>query len=127
MRPTGLARIGRMPVCMLPGHCVSAAYAFFLIAVPVLNLMTGTPFDSRPHTVRASISAAVANDRPIGALTLVELGMSNGDSRATPLPWGSNSLSNLARASGFVQIEPGTKLRKDREVTVTLLGGFGLL
>jgi molybdopterin biosynthesis enzyme len=122
IRPAGLARLGRMPVCFLPGHCVSATLSFFLTAVPVLNMMGGSAFDSRPHTVRASLNTSLANDRPVGALLLVELKTSRGSFRAIPLPFGSNSLSNLARANGFLQIGPRTKLTKNSEVTVTLLG-----
>jgi molybdopterin molybdotransferase len=122
LRPTGVASVGGKPVCILPGHSVSAALAFFLSCVPILNIMMGAPMTGWPHTIKATSTKHVPNDRPFTALFLVQLAESNGGFSATPLSWGSNSLSNLSEANGFLTIPPRSAIKKGQGIVVTLLG-----
>jgi len=122
VRPTGVARVGRIPVCILPGHAVSATFSFFLVCVPILNLMTGIRSDARPHTIMSMSAQPITNSRPFTSVYLVRLTSSKKGFLATTMPWGSNSLASLSAAEGFVMLPPGASIRKGGEIGVTLLG-----
>lgn len=122
VKPTGVFMVGRKPVVLLPGHAVSAALSFFAIVRPMVNLLSGLEFESKTPMVKARLSQEVANPRPLGNLFLVTLAVDEIGYLATPLRWGSNLVSSLAKANGFVFAEPRSILRKGEEATVSLLG-----
>jgi molybdenum cofactor synthesis domain-containing protein len=127
VKPTGVFMIGKKPVILLPGHAVSAALSFFLVVRPITNILSGLKFTSRVPAVRARISEELTNPRPLGVLLLVRVTARDEEFTAIPLPWGSNLVSSLARANGYVQVEPHTSLEKGERVTVSLLGANELL
>lgn len=127
VKPTGVFMVGKKPVILLPGHGVSAALSFFLVVRPIVGILSGLKFNSRIPAVRARISERLSNPRPLGMLVLVRLTAIGEQYRAEPLPWGSNLISSLARANGYVQVGPDTSLEKSQEVNVSLLGANELL
>ena len=73
------------------------------------------------------MSRELSNPRPLGMLFLVGLVSGRGGYQADPLPWGSNLVSSLARANGYVHLSPHASLKKGEEVDVSLLGANELL
>lgn len=71
--------------------------------------------------VSGLLAKPVENSRNIEALYLVELRAENGDLLVSPLGWGSNLMSNLLRAGGFMRLEPNQTLKAGSRVTVDLL------
>jgi molybdopterin molybdotransferase len=124
IKPTGMAIVRRKPIILLPGHAVSAALSFFLVALPALNIISGLGFDTRIPGIKARAAKRFSNTHTIDALYLVRLRRSDGEYEATPLGWGSNSLSNLARANGFLRLAPAQVVEKGEAISVTLLGGL---
>ncbi len=127
LRPAGLAAFDGKPVVMLPAHVVSTVLSFFVVALPVLNVMSGLPADSRRAVVRAEATGESANPRAIDALYLARLGRSEGGLSASVLGWGSNLLSNLSRANGFVRLAPHENVAQGQILDVQLLGGQELV
>jgi len=124
IKPTGMAIVRGKPIILLPGHAVSAALSFFLVALPALNIISGLGFDARMPVIKAHAAKRFSNTHTIDALYLVRLRRSDGEYEATPLGWGSNSLSNLARANGFLRLAPAQVVEKGEAISVTLLGGL---
>ena len=127
VKPTGVFMVGKKPIVLLPGHGVSAALSFFLVVRPIVNILSGLEFDSRAPAVSARLSDRLPNPRPLGMIVLVRLTTGGEQYRAEPLPWGSNLISSLARANGYIQIGPHTSLERGQEVNVFLLGANELL
>lgn len=128
VRPSGLARVGGRPVCILPAKAVSTALSFFLVAVPVLNLMNGMRADSRPQALTVRVADSLTNKHASGALFLVKLAQDRGGVTAKPLAWGSNLSASLAEASGFIRLAAGQRVRRGGPVKVSLfpLGLHGM-
>jgi molybdopterin molybdotransferase len=129
IRPAGLVMIGRRdsskkkPVVILPAHAVSSALAFFLIALPIVNLVSGLEPDSRRLLIRASAQEAFENSRAIDSLLLASVRKDpDGNCYATPLPWGSNLIYALSQANGFVHLRGHERIEKSGLARVELLG-----
>lgn len=122
IRPTGLVMVGKKPIVILPANAISAALAFFLVVLPILNLFSGLPFEHRCPKVRASNVSAFRNDRPISALFLVTIEEKDGMYNSKSLGWGSNLILNLSRANAFVELAPNQKVAEGDEVVARLLG-----
>ncbi|HZW57427.1 MAG TPA: molybdopterin molybdotransferase MoeA [Nitrososphaerales archaeon] len=148
IRPAGLGVVGKSrAVAILPGHAVSAALAFFVVVLPVLNMLSGLEMDSRRVLLNATAENEFYNDRAIEALSLVHISRSDREKgkeqeehgnksqagtegieySATSLEWGSNLLSNLSKAHGFVWLAPHERISKSQRVKVQLLGSSELL
>ena len=127
LRPVGLASVGGKPVVLLPGHAVSAALSFFVIALPVLNQVSGLKPDSRTAMVEATAADEFSNGRPMDAYLLATLKKRGGAYTARPLGWGSNLQSNLALANGFVHLGRGESVPAGRTIDVELFGSSQLL
>ena len=115
-------------IAIIPGHAVSAALTFFVIVLPVLNLLSGLEMESRQVVIGAVTETEFQNDRGIDALCLVQV-KSRGPEReyfATQLEWGSNLLSNLSKAHGFVWLAPHERIARSERVRVQLLGSSEL-
>lgn len=126
-RPTGLAVVREKPVCILPAKAVSTAMSFLLVAAPLLSLMNGMSVDSRPQVIPAVASSAVTNKHSVEALILVALRSEAAHIEASPLRWGSNLSSELAKASGLVRLSAGQRVEKGGTLRVSLLPGPILL
>lgn len=121
-KPTGMFVVRGKPVVALPGHSVAAALAFFLIVHPTINIMMGLGPQAGTVRVEARVSGEISNHHPVEALFLVRLGTDGGTYHAAPLRWGSNLISSLAAANGFLEVQPRTTLKVGEVVVVTLLG-----
>ncbi len=128
IRPAGMAIVDGKPVVIVPGHAVSAALTFFTVLLPVLNLLSGLPFDARHAFVNAEAREELFNDRALDALFLVRLESKGdeGEYRCAPLRWGSNLISNLSSADGFVWLGAGERIKKAGKVKVELMMRAGL-
>ena len=122
-RPTGMFMFRGKPMVLLPGHSVAASLAFFLVVHPIINILSGLEFNSRLTLITARLSQGLSNPRPITTLFLVSLTTQDGAYSASPMTWGSNLISSLARANAFLQVGPHSVVREGQSVTVTLLGG----
>ncbi len=127
VKPTGMYLVRGKPVVLLPGHSVAASLAFFLVVRPVVNILSGLELDSRTPLVGATLTENVTNPRPVGAVFLVKLTRQGGTYWATPLRWGSNLVSSLASANGFIQTQPHATSEAGSVVSVALLGGGEIL
>jgi molybdopterin molybdotransferase len=128
IRPAGLASVKNKPVVMLPGHAVSVALSFFMVALPTLNVLCDLPLDARRPVINARALWSVSNDRGIDALELVKIKKANDTLGycAEPLGWGSNLMSNLSKANGFVHLRAREKVAESDVVKVELLGSAEL-
>jgi len=126
IRPSGVVMVRKRPVVIIPGHAVSALLTFFVIALPILNLMSGLSTLSRRVLLTAEAKRDIVNDRAIDALFLVKLEIdekSGGTGSyyfAEPLRWGSNLLFNLSQADGFVRLLPRQTIARKQMILVQL-------
>jgi molybdopterin molybdotransferase len=131
LKPTGAACVegggGKSFIVLLPAQVVSAALSFHEVCVPLLSSLSGGGPEAFRSTVNGFLVRSVENPRSIEALYLVELRMENGDLLVSPLGWGSNLMSNLLRAKGFIRLRPKQALEAGSRVTAELLGSYGLL
>ncbi|MHB8567213.1 MAG: molybdopterin molybdotransferase MoeA [Nitrososphaerales archaeon] len=124
IRPAGLAMVEAKPVVIVPGHSVSAALTFFVLVLPVLNLITGLGFGSRRVVLDARAVEPFSNERSIEALILTSVKKKGSHYEASPLPWGSNLISSLTKSNGFVRLDPHQSI--SGMVTVQLFGSHEL-
>lgn len=122
LRPAGLASVKGRPVVLVPGKAVSAALAFFEVALPVLNVISGLEPDARRAVLLARATEEFANDRPMDAFLLATVENRGGVYSARPLGWGSNLQHNLAIANGFVRLGPRERVPAGGTLPVELLG-----
>jgi molybdopterin molybdotransferase len=125
LKPTGAVCVesggSKRFILLLPAHVVSAALSFHTICLPLLSTLSGGKPNALSSRVSGLLAKPVENSRNIEALYLVELRTENGDLLVSPLGWGSNLMSNLLRAGGFMRLEPNQTLKAGSRVTVDLL------
>lgn len=123
IKPAGVAVVKNKPVVIVPAHASSATFTFFMIVLPILNIISGLQFDDRRLRLSAVCDEQIENPRAFDALALVELKrMEDGSYHASHLGWYSNLMSAVARAHGFVVMEAKQKILKSEIVNVELLG-----
>lgn len=120
IKPSGLAFYRGKPICMLPANSVSTALAFFMLAVPILNIIQGLKYDARPIRLVAESASTFTNDKPLDRLFLVQLRAKADKLFAFPLRWGSNLSFELSRATGYVRIEPNKNIFPGDKLHVTV-------
>lgn len=122
IRPSGVVIVREKPVIIVPGHAVSAVFTFFTIGLPILNILSGLSSQSRKTFVSVETTNEITNQRAIDALSLVKLEPTNtfGKYKGMFLDWGSNLLSNLSKADGFVWLSPHQTIPRNRIVPVEL-------
>lgn len=105
--PTGLGRLGRRLVFLLPGHPVSALCAYDFFAGRAIRALGGRPIEWPYRRVRATLSRKISS--PIGRLDYARVRLAGAVSsdetspRAEPLAVaGAAVLSSTTRADGFV-------------------------
>jgi len=122
IKPAGLFTVNNKPVVVIPSHASSAAFSFFLIALPVLNIISGLEFNDRKLRLDATCVEQIENTRPIDAIALVSLARKDGAYHVMHLGWGSNVISNLSLANGFVIMNRNSTIQKSERVEIQLLG-----
>ena len=123
IKPSGVVIVQGKPVVIIPGHAVSAILTFFTIALPILNIISGLQPQSRKVVLDVEAKNAITNERPIEALSLVRLEAVCGMYKAVQLDWGSNLVSNLSRADGFVWLSKKQTIQRKQLARVQLLTG----
>jgi molybdopterin molybdotransferase len=123
IKPSGVVLVRGKPVVIIPGHAVSALLTFFTIALPILNIISGLPAQSRKVMMNVEVKSDITNERPIEALSLVRLEADGGKYCAIPLSWGSNLVSNLSRADGFVWLSKNQTIPRKQMARVQLFTG----
>jgi molybdopterin biosynthesis enzyme len=125
IKPAGVVMVRGKPVIIVPGHAVSSLLTFFTTALPILNALSGLPLQARKIIIGAEAKEDIVNERPIDALCLVRLEFiaDSGKYVAIPLDWGSNLVSNLAKADGFVWLSKNQTIPKNETALVQLFTG----
>jgi len=124
IRPGHVAGVGVVrgkPVFMLPGHISSCTMAFYVFVVPTLARLAGIGPSKILPSARAELSVAIDKAATHTFLRL-RLKERRGRLLAEPIHGGTNILSSLSRANGFVLVPPGTSMRKGQAINVTLFG-----
>lgn len=125
IKPSGVVIVRGKPVVIIPGHAVSALLTFFTLALPIVNALSGLTLESRKVIIDAETRNDIVNDRPIDALCLVRLELDGvtGKYNAFPLDWGSNLISNLSKADGFVWLSKKQVISRNKSALVQLFSG----
>jgi molybdopterin molybdotransferase len=127
IKPAGLVVIRNKPIAIVPAHASSATFCFFLIVLPILNLMSGLRFDDRRPKVQATCEEQIENPRPLPALALLQLKQAQDECNyASHLGWYSNLMSNVSKSNGFVIMKPYQIIRKAENFDIELLGSSQL-
>jgi molybdopterin molybdotransferase len=99
--PTGLGRLGRRLVCLLPGNPVSALCAYDFFAGRAIRGLGGRPLEWPYRSVRGTLVRKISS--PIGRLDYARVRVDG--ARVEPLAVaGASVLSSTTRADGFVVI-----------------------
>jgi molybdopterin molybdotransferase len=99
--PTGLGRLGRRLVFLLPGNPVSALCAYDFFAGRAIRALGGRPKEWPYRCVRAPLARKISS--PIGRLDYARVRLVDG--RVEPLSIsGASVLSSTTRADGFVVV-----------------------
>lgn len=115
-KPVIIGLMNGTPVFGLPGYPTSALTIFNEFAAPLIRSALGLPAS------RSKLTAHIAVDiHSTGRRQLLPVGLVRG--MAYPVDKGSGAITTLARADGFIEIEPQVEmLDAGQEVEVTLIG-----
>jgi len=119
--PTGMGRLGKRLVFLLPGNPVSCLCAYDFFAGRAIRGLGGRPLDWPYGRVRLPLKRKIAST--VGRLEYMRVRVMEG--RAEPLTIGGSSvLSSTTRADGFVLVQPDSEgFPPGTEVDVFLYGG----
>ena len=114
------------PVFGLPGNPVSTMVTFELLAVPVVDILSGG--EARPlPLLKAKLSKAVEQKAALTHFLPAMLGWANGEATVSELPWqGSGDIATLARGNCFLVVHQ-SKLKLTPGEWVDVLPRRGLL
>jgi len=118
-KSTGYAVAGK-PILMLPGHAVSMTAAIHFLGSTVVQSLLGLR-ERLTVLTQARLSSDVRPKNNIRTSYLVRLEYKEGELLAHPMPWGTNSISHLLVAEGFVTVEKGAELHRGDPVLISLL------
>jgi molybdopterin molybdotransferase len=114
-KPTALAVAGSKLIFGLPGYPASALSNYYILLEPILERMTG-------RIVRKSFAEAKMERKvysTVGRYQFLPVRLEGG--KAVPVMRGSSSITTLAAADGFVEIEENVEVvEKGTAVTVRL-------
>ena len=97
--PTGIGRIGGVPVLLLPGNPVSCLAAYDFFAGPVIRTMAGLPADLPYPAIRLPLAGRLTSQ--IGRVDYARVRVSEG--RVHPIAVsGASVLSSVTGGDGFV-------------------------
>jgi len=126
-KPTSLGMIGNTPFVGLPGYPVSAALAFDLFVVPLLEALGGVAAPERRRVV-------VVPTRPIPSklgleeFVRVKVGRVGERVVATPLPRGAGVITSLTKADAIIRIPDMIEgIQEGHTVEAELLRDYGEL
>ena len=99
--PTGMGRIGRRLVFLLPGNPVSALCAYDFFAGRAIRALGGRPKEWPYRPVRATLTRKISS--PIGRLDYARVRLVDGQVEPLSVA-GASVLSSTTRADGFVVV-----------------------
>jgi molybdopterin molybdotransferase len=102
--PSGIGRIGSVPVLLLPGNPVSCLVAYDFFAGPVVRRLAGLP-DEWPYR-KATLQLGSRLVSQIGRTDYARVVIEDGVVRSLAIS-GASVLSSVTRADGFVIIPSG--------------------
>ena len=97
--PTGVGRIGGVPVLLLPGNPVSCLVAYDAFAGPVIRTMTGLPLSMPYQTERRALAGRLVSR--IGRTDYARVAVGGDGVRPVAIA-GASVLSSVTAADGFV-------------------------
>jgi molybdopterin molybdotransferase len=100
--PTGMGRIGRRLVFLLPGNPVSALCAYDFFAGRAIRALGGRPKAWPYRSVRGTLTRKISS--PIGRLDYARVRFTNGHVEPLSVS-GASLLSSTTRADGFVIVD----------------------
>jgi molybdopterin molybdotransferase len=104
--PTGIGRIGGVPVLLLPGNPVSCLAAYDFFAGPVIRTMAGLPPHLPYPTARLPLAGRLTSQ--IGRVDYARVRISGG--RVHPIAVsGASVLSSVTGGDGFVIVPAGSE------------------
>jgi molybdopterin molybdotransferase len=104
--PTGIGRIGGVPVLLLPGNPVSCLSAYDFFAGPVIRTMAGLPAGFPYPVVRLPLAGRLVSQ--IGRVDYARVRIAGG--RVHPIAVsGASVLSSVTGADGFVIVPEGSE------------------
>lgn len=123
--PTGVGRIGGVPVLLLPGNPVSCLVAYDFFAGPVVRVMGGRPEAWPYRSVTLPLRRRLVSQ--IGRTDYARVAISDGAVEPVAIS-GASVLSSVTRASGFVVVPSGLEgYGEGTDVEVHLYGMVGEL
>ncbi len=119
-KPTLFAMVSGKPVFGLPGNPLSAFFLFRELVAPNLLRMSGRKMEQR--TVRARLSVDLTSERGRQEFVLVRLRKEGGELKVEPLRMGSDAITLLRLADGYLDIPLEVeRIRAGERVVVKLL------
>jgi molybdenum cofactor synthesis domain-containing protein len=113
-KPTMLAIVDGKPVFGMPGYPTSCLVNSYLFVLPALRKIAGLP-PKKSEKVQASLTEKTRGDKVRVQFMTVKV---EGD-KATPVFTVSGAITSIARANGYIVIQPGQEIEKGETVTVT--------
>jgi molybdopterin molybdotransferase len=118
--PSGVGRIGNVPVLLLPGNPVSCLVAYDFFAGPVVRRMAGLPEEWPYRKARLQLGSRLVSQ--IGRTDYARITIEDGMVRPLAIS-GASVLSSVTRAAGFVIIPSGLEgYPEGAEVEVHIYG-----
>src|SRR3989338_1348091 len=114
-KPVLVGKVKDKLVLGLPGYPTSALSNFYILVVPIIHKMLGIKPEIK--TVEAKLSRKIVST--VGRYEFLAVKLENNE--AVPVMKGSSSITTLAEADGFIEIDENTEvLEKGSIVTVRL-------
>lgn len=104
--PTGVGRIGGLPVLLLPGNPVSCLVAYDVVAAPVVRTLAGLPPEVPYEVVRLPLGRRLVSQ--IGRTDYTRVRIVDGLVRPVAVA-GASVLSSVTGADGFVVVPAGSE------------------
>ncbi|MGH9865122.1 MAG: molybdopterin molybdotransferase MoeA [Candidatus Acidiferrales bacterium] len=125
-RPAVFGICGGKPVFGLPGNPVSTMVTFELLAVPAIDILSGS--EARPlPLMKARLAKSVEQKSALTHFLPAALDWTNGETSVSELPWqGSGDIAALARGNCFLVVHQ-SKLKLAEGEWVDVLPRRGLL
>ena len=107
-KPVLIGTVNKTLVLGLPGYPTSALSNFYILVVPLINSIFGRA--TNINFVEAKLSRKISSTIGRYEFLAVKTEESNGELIATPVMKGSSSITTLAEANGFLEIDENTEV-----------------
>ncbi len=114
-KPVLIGEINNKLILGLPGYPTSALSNFYILVVPIIHKILG--IEQKIKTTEAKLSRKIVST--VGRYEFMAVKLQ--DEQAIPVMKGSSSITTLAEANGFIEIDENTEvIEKDTLVKVRL-------